>query len=433
MTPATFVINSSNPELDYLAAALCREGSLTCYLRRYANKRRWFERLLEGMPISRGAYGSTFGRRHLPQGLDPARVKTAGVALEFAAAILPRITSRSALRSVKRGLTPRIDRELALAASRIGNSDRAQVVVGNYGLSYRAFEHAKKIGKALILNYPITHHRYTRSLLSEEADLQPEFASTIAGPFHTPARIANEEQEFALADRILVGSTFARESFIWAGVSGNKVSVVNYGADTTVFVPPAHRQCNKEIAVIYAGQIGQRKGISYLLRAFKELHSADIKLTVAGTMLLQPSVASQYRDLFKYVGHLNRPALAEEFQKADVFVFPTLIEGMPLTVIEAMAAGLPVITTSHGPGDIVRDGVEGFIVPIRDHQAIAEKLIYLKNNPDHRLEMGRNARLRALTFTWDRYSDNALQVLSDIWLEKSSVGVRDPAPAATFV
>ena len=97
-----------------------------------------------------------------------------------------------------------------------------------------------------------------------------------------------------------------------------------------------------------------------------------------------------------------------------MFVFPTLIEGMPIVVLEAMASGLPVITTPNGPGDIVRDGVDGFVVPIRDPDAIVEKLEYLRAHPEHRREMGINARQRALEFSWAAYQRRGVEVLTEL-------------------
>jgi glycosyltransferase involved in cell wall biosynthesis len=79
-----------------------------------------------------------------------------------------------------------------------------------------------------------------------------------------------------------------------------------------------------------------------------------------------------------------------------------------------MASGLPVITTPNGPGDIVRDGLDGFIVPIRAPDIIAEKLEYIRKNPDVRAEMGANARMRSLEFTWGAYQRMAGAVLKSL-------------------
>jgi len=95
-------------------------------------------------------------------------------------------------------------------------------------------------------------------------------------------------------------------------------------------------------------------------------------------------------------------------------VFPSLIEGMPLVVLEAMACGVPVITTAHGPGDIVRDGVDGFLVPIRDSEAIVQRLEQLYRNPELRAQMGRNAREQALRNTWQTYAQRAADTVLEV-------------------
>ena len=105
-------------------------------------------------------------------------------------------------------------------------------------------------------------------------------------------------------------------------------------------------------------------------------------------------------------------------------MLPTLIEGMPLVVLEAMACGLPVIVTANGPADIVRDGIDGFIVPERDDEAIAERLDHLFRHPELRHEMGRQAALRALEFSWDAYAERALGVLAALAPAPDHVGAR---------
>ena len=135
-----------------------------------------------------------------------------------------------------------------------------------------------------------------------------------------------------------------------------------------------------------------------------------------------------YRKIFQHIDYVPRPYLRDIYQQADVFVFPTLVEGMPIVILEAMASGLPVITTPNGPGDIVRDGIDGFVVPVRAPNIIAEKLEFLRENPDIRAEMGENARKRALEFTWEAYQYRAGAMLqswtrnvSEPWVIKQIV------------
>ena len=87
---------------------------------------------------------------------------------------------------------------------------------------------------------------------------------------------------------------------------------------------------------------------------------------------------------------------------------------MPLVVLEAMACGLPVIVTANGPADIVRDGIDGFVIPERDEDALCDRLERLHAQPERRVEMGRRAALRAREFGWDTYAATALRALDDL-------------------
>jgi glycosyltransferase involved in cell wall biosynthesis len=226
-----------------------------------------------------------------------------------------------------------------------------------------------------------------------------------------PEYVERLEIECALADCILVGSTFVKRSFIEMGHAAEKVSVVTYGVDTEQFSPRMAPRNDGVFRVLFVGQIGQRKGMSYLLRGYELFRRHDTELHLVGRYGSGYEVYQRYADLYRHtrsVPHGDLPAL---FHQADVFVFPSLIEGMPLVVLEAMASGLPVITTTHGPCDVVRDGVDGFFVPIRDAQAIAMRLDQLYRDPSLKEEMGRNARAQALRHTWSDYARRAADVV----------------------
>jgi glycosyltransferase involved in cell wall biosynthesis len=158
------------------------------------------------------------------------------------------------------------------------------------------------------------------------------------------------------------------------------------------------------LRALFVGSLGQRKGLSYLFRAIRALRPA-IDLTVIGTRPLVPSAAldRELRDVRWRPTCSHREVLAE-MAAHDVFVFPSLFEGFGLVLLEAMAMGLPIIATPHTAApDLITDGVEGFIVPVRSSQAIAEKLDLLRRDPARRREMSDLARRRAAEFTWDQY------------------------------
>jgi glycosyltransferase involved in cell wall biosynthesis len=415
-----FVVNSANPEVDRLAGELAGRGKLQTLVRRYANMGRPWERALAWFPPVSRQYANTMGKRTLPPGLERNQVMDAGVAFDFAAAAAIRVRSGPARLAANKWLLERRRRSIARKAA--SQAAKASAVVGNYGVSLRAFESIKRSGGCTILNYPNAHHRFQSELLAEEALREPRFAGTFTTETLSLAGVF--DQECALADLILVGSSFARRTFQVAGLKTDNVAVVSYGCDTSMFAPDDAQRPDNIFRAVFVGQLSQRKGLSYLLRGYAAFRGAGTELVLAGRHVGDPEILSPYRWLYTYMGSIPQRRVAALFQQADVFVFPTLMEGMGLSLLQAMSSGLPVITTDRGTAELVRDGVEGFIVPIRDPGAIAERLELLRSCPELRIAMGRAARARALEFTWARYcrqaADTVLQFIGDEKLERDS-------------
>ena len=117
----------------------------------------------------------------------------------------------------------------------------------------------------------------------------------------------------------------------------------------------------------------------------------------------------------RYIPSCSHREVLAEMASHDVFVFPSLFEGFGLVLLEAMAMGLPIITTPHTAGpDLITDGVEGFIVPIRSSAAIAEKLDELRRDPARRAAMSEQARVRARQFTWENYGRTLAESVSNL-------------------
>jgi glycosyltransferase involved in cell wall biosynthesis len=99
------------------------------------------------------------------------------------------------------------------------------------------------------------------------------------------------------------------------------------------------------------------------------------------------------------------------YRRSSVFVLPSVAEGLPKVVLEAMACGRPVITTPILK-PVVRDAVDGFYVPMRDVEALKEKMLYFYEHPEEVARMGANASERARSFTWDRFSRQIAELFS---------------------
>ncbi|MHB1945330.1 MAG: glycosyltransferase family 4 protein [Metallibacterium sp.] len=396
------VVNTGFPELNHLAAGLADKDSLSLYVRPYTNLGRHWENALTRIPGVKNMYQSTFGRREMPFPLVKEQICEVAQFSDFLMAAHFRMPFRGPIhQAIRTRLIQHVGDAIAHRGAKSLRDER--VVVASWCAARAVFERAKDLGACGVLNYSLAHHAFAHRLLQEEGEREPDFRDTIDSHDWSDSRIAQLDIEIELADYILVGSTFARASFVAQGIPAEKIIVIPYGFEPELFAPRPHDEVHSGFNVIFAGRIGQRKGISYLLRAYERIQSSTTTLTLVGDLPDQGSVFGTWRHLFRHVPHVPRQTLADLLRQSDVFLFPTLVEGMPLVVLEAMASGLPVVTTPNGPGDLVRDGVDGFLVPPRDVDAIVESLEKLQADPELRRWMGRNAAARAREFTWARY------------------------------
>ena len=419
VSPRVVVVNFNAPELNQLAVALARSGQLQGFVRPYVNKGRAWERALQSLPVAGRLYAGTFGRRRLDEPALAPLTREAGVAADMLSAAVGRahVLPDDVRHRWTNGLRMHVREAVARAGARQVRD--ADCVVAYEGFALPAFEAARASGHGrTLLNYPVAHHRARRRIRDEENAREPDFAPTWPGfDDWGPGHEERLDREIDTADTVLLGSRFAADSFVAEGVPAHKLCVVPYGVDLATFTPPPQPAPTPPFHVIYAGQLTQRKGIAYLLRGYAAFRRADTTLTLVGGVVGSRRPLEPYAELFTHVPHQTRPALAERYRQSHVFVLPTLVEGMPLVVLEAMACGLPVVVTANGPAGIVRDGVDGFIVPERSSEAVAAALERLYREPELRLQMGRNAAARAREFSWAAYAKGVQDCLRTLAAE----------------
>jgi glycosyltransferase involved in cell wall biosynthesis len=211
------------------------------------------------------------------------------------------------------------------------------------------------------------------------------------------------------AQLLLAPSEFVREGMIRMGADQDKIAIVEYGLPKewldTVSEPVRGR-------VLYAGTVGLRKGAHYLAHAKRMLDAKGIQTEVRIVGPVHSSIVEH--PAFQgpiYCGQVPRTRMAEEFRRADVFVLPTISDSFALVHLEALACGVPVITTPNC-GSLVRDGLDGFIVPIRDAKMLAERIEQILTDRSLRKRMSENARARAGQFTWELYGERLISAVS---------------------
>ena len=217
---------------------------------------------------------------------------------------------------------------------------------------------------------------------------------------------------------MLVPSDHIAQRLVFSGRPRDQIEIVPYAADCKTFQPIAQKAYQKEkCTFLFAGGICQRKGVKYLLEAWRRVKRPGWRLQLLGALPLDPGPLEPYRDDFEWLGRAGRTEMPKHLASADVFVFPSLFEGSAVVAYEALACGLPVVTTPNS-GSVVRDGIEGFIVPSRAIEPLADRLERLGTDAELRRAMSAAARARALEFDWPRYHDSIAEtvrsLLSDV-------------------
>ncbi|MCH9050404.1 MAG: glycosyltransferase family 4 protein [Proteobacteria bacterium] len=335
-------------------------------------------------------------RRRFHAGIDPRRVRLHPF-LELAYVASRRLGLPEGLSFKLIRLRNEVfDRRVARRLRR----PRPDLVVAHDSCALHTFRSAKRLGVVSVLNQVIGHIAIGRETLREEAELCPEFADTLTrrGLDHVVERCRLEALE---ADHILAPSEYVRDTLVAVGVEPKRIALLPYGVDVERF-RPSRKKGDAVFQILFVGQIGQRKGIKYLLEAVKRLSLRDAELVLVGGIVGSGQGLAPYRDLFRHIPNVPYHQVHSVYRGADIFVYPSLHEGSTLAIYEALASGLPVITTANA-GSVVRDGEEGYIVPIRDVEALMDRILRLYRDRELLDSMGRKARARAECHTWEHY------------------------------
>jgi len=397
-------------EMRVIAAGLARWGLLRAYIATFGAGNLGLPVALQRMlPYAiKRRIEQELRRRAVPWMTEPGTVHHAAVFLECLFALTYRFRG---LRFAQHPLLMARNRQFDRAvARRLQDTDRA--LICSYGAALESLHRCRDLGIPSYLMYPIAHHRFAEQILAEEAVRVPDYAATLQFHWVPPSLRATFESEIEQAHRIFVLSTFQKRTFVEAGVDESKLLVTPLGVDLELFQPGPTRRNDKTFRIVFAGQITQRKGISYLFDAFARASIPNSELLLVGRVCGTNRPWAHLRGI-RHVMHVPRWKLPELYRQADVFVLPSLVEGFPLTAIEAMACGLPVILSENTFGsDVVKDAENGFLVPIRDPAAIADRLRHLHAYPEERLRIGLAARKRATAFSWDEYAGRVASIIA---------------------
>jgi starch synthase len=264
-------------------------------------------------------------------------------------------------------------------------------------------------GGKYIVDRGSTHKRFQDEIIAAE------FARWGVPFVHEEERIiVREEESYAQADAISVPSQVAKRSFIAQGVAADKVQVIPYGVRLERFNKTGEPPTDS-FEVLFAGQVGLRKGIPYLLQAFARLHHPNKRLTVVGAVQehIRPLLERLPMENVTFLGSIPQSRLIDRMSRSHVMVLPSVEEGLALVQAQSMACECPVIATyATGSEDLYTDGVEGFIVEDRDVDALADRMQAMADDPALRPRLAAAGRVRVASIGgWDAYGDKWERVL----------------------
>jgi glycosyltransferase involved in cell wall biosynthesis len=389
------------------ALALQRAGFLETYVAGfYYKKTPALDWLIQRLP---GGLGKRLERellRRRKDELDSGRILTFPLA-ELLYVMCARLAlTRKWSGAVLHWRNRRFDRRVA----RLVRESKPDLVICYDSCALNTFGACRDTGSVAVLDQTACLPSHGADILREEAGLHGEAIDAL----NVPEWLVEQCRREALAaDRILVASDLVRDGLVANGVPPERIALLRYGVDVARFHPPAGRK-EGPYRVLYVGHLSRSKGVRYLLQAFSDLALDNAELLMVGTVTDAEDILERYRGVFRHVSQVPNREIQSWFQTADIFVFPSLLEGMGLVVLEAMATGLPVITTENA-ACVVRDGIDGYVVPIRDVEALKDRMRMLYLDHGLRERMGREARLRAESFTWDAYS-HELCGLMEAWV-----------------
>lgn len=215
-------------------------------------------------------------------------------------------------------------------------------------------------------------------------------------------------EEVKAADLVLAASPYVAGGLAEIGFDRDRVAVVPYGLDSSFAAERPSLQVGR---VLYVGNIGYLKGVPYFAEAARMLKDANFpgEFRAVGPLEKEMIARPEFQGPH-FVGQVPRAEIKSEFLQADVFVFPSLSDGFGIVLLEAMAAGVPVICTPNCAG-LVRDGENGFIVPVRDSKMLAKRVSQITQNRELRDRLGAAAKATADVHSLSAYRNGLLRAI----------------------
>ena len=287
---------------------------------------------------------------------------------------------------------------------------------GHTALSLASLRTAKQGGATTLIEIAACHPRHWKNVDLEECRRFGVNSHDSSGNL-AERLIRRMELEFATCDRIVVPSAIARQSFVERGFQ-EKTVVVQTGVDADFFSPATIASSSATFKVCFVGRLEFAKGVGYLLEAWKRLRLPRAELVLVGELKpqIEPMLKNYGGPSVSLTGFLPPQQVAQRYRESNLFIQPSPNEGLAQVLLEAMASGLPVVATDRtGAADCITDGREGWKIPARSVDALADAILWCYRHPAETQAMGRLARARIESqFTLEHYNRRVLALYQEI-------------------
>jgi glycosyltransferase involved in cell wall biosynthesis len=294
---------------------------------------------------------------------------------------------------------------------------KCDLFIGWSSFSERTLLKAKSFGAKTVIERGSSHILFQNNILK----LEYEKNNIKNGVLPHPRIIEKELREYESADFVMVPSTFAKKTFIEQKIQTKKILKIPYGVNLLEFYPQL--KIDNKFRIISCGSVSIRKGSHYLIRAFQELNLKNAELWFVGE--IQPCIKSilniiLFNPNIKFFKPVSQKKLMWFYNQSNAFVLPSLEEGMPTVLLQAMACSLPIICSiNSGGGDLISSSEGGFVLNSITIEEIKKSILYIYENIENAKIMGKN-NLKKIqnNYTWDNYGSNIISTYQKIILEQ---------------
>jgi glycosyltransferase involved in cell wall biosynthesis len=291
------------------------------------------------------------------------------------------------------------------ASRRVDNTSRAVWLYEDFALT--TARKARASGVRVIYDLPTLFYAEAKRISQAEAHAFPELDALLRSHHEPTRRVARKIEELELADVVVCASTFVKGSLVSNGTAERKIRVIPYGADCRV-QPRTWTLADIEgpLKLLFVGALSPHKGLHHLFLALSHLPGSSYELTMAGSWVtgFREWLTARYRVAFRETGRVPHDQMPNLYRRHHAFVFPALQDGFGLVLLEAMAAGLPVIASTHsGAPDLITPGINGHLFKAGDSHELQSRLEYVVAHRELLAHWGAAARRTAEEFSWEKY------------------------------